>query len=505
MDFLFSSCKALNNLKNKADSGVQFSYKEAFHFANLLISVDDSYNFILEEIKKSFGSAYNESISMKEIDNIKLLYPSSCRKLVQQDICDGYCNEEIKSRSLDPLLANPNPISFWLTLKPKKIRLKQEEILDKVADQHNIINAYWRLKKYHKEEDALFYDEFDFNYFEKNLEVNVKYLSRALLNKEDIPLIGFLKVQLPKKVDEENTMQYRQLTYSSVFDQVIIQAVFNIIAQLLENEFHENSFGYRCDIASPLSENIFNNWREYYPKFRNRVLNELRKQEIKYYVCCDIKGFYDNINHHVLLEQIKKYVKYDYILAFIDKLIKSYQDDEGTDKGVPQGPAYARILANLYLNRFDKEILKVSSGYFRYVDDFFLFYRNKEDAETGLNKVHQLLDDLGLTLSEDENKKAEILKAANEETILNNLDSIRYGIFEEFKFIPYLDTERVGNFYDAIEKREYPTNFEEILEINNTLPSLLYLLSKDINRSHSLNTDFQSLNYSHNYYLIFGN
>ena len=487
LDFLFSSCKALNNLKNKADSRVQFSYKEAFNFANLLISVDDSYDFILEEIRKSFGSAYNESITIKEIDNIKMLYPSSCKKLIQQDICDGYCNEEIKSRSMDPLITNPNPISFWLTLKPRKIHLKQEEILDKIADPTNIINAYWRLKKYHKEEDVGFYDEYDFEYFEKDLEVNAKYLSRALINKEDIPLIGYLKAPLPKKVNEENKMQYRQLTYSSVFDQVIIQAIFNIIAQLLENEFHENSFGYRCDIASPLSNNIFNDWREYYPKFRNSVINELRKQEITYYICCDIKGFYDYIDHNILLEQIKKHVKDHYILAFIDKLIKSYQYEEESNKGVPQGPAYARILANLYLNGFDEEILKYSSGYFRYVDDFFLFYKNKKDAEKGLNTVQQLLNDLGLMLSEDENKKAEILKATDEDMILSKLDSIRYGIFEEFKFIPYLDAERVDNFYDAIERRESPKNFQEILEINNTLPSLLYLLSKNSNLFHSLN------------------
>ena len=487
LDFLFAKCSALDRLKTKAGKGIQFSHQEAFHFTNIVLSVENTDELIQQCLKHSFSSKFNLEKTKKEIEKIRPLYPSSCGKLIDHKICDGYCNDAIKRRNLDDLLPNTNPLSAWLTFKRKKQTVRKNEILKKIADPSNIKDAYWKLKKYHKDEDAVFYDEFDFEYFEKNLEINSKYISKAFMTKTDIPLIGYLKVEMPKKVDNNNNMQFRQLAYSTIFDQVVIQAIFNVIAQLLEEDFREYSFGYRAEVENIYSENIFCDWRKCYPKFRNKVLDQLRQQKIKYYICCDIKGFYDNINHHILLEQFKKYINDDYVVSYIEKTIKAYTFEENSHKGVPQGPAYARILANLYLNDFDKDVISHSSGYFRYVDDFFLFYQSKEDAEKGLKKVVELLKDLELNLPEDEEKSPQILEAENEDCIVSKLDNIQYGIFEEFKFIDYLDIEQINNFYDGIEKyRASPSTLKEVLEINNKLSSLLYLLSTNFKRDHTI-------------------
>lgn len=494
LDFLFAKCSALNRLKTKAEKGIQFSHQEAFHFTNIMLSVENTDELIQKCLKHSFGTKFNPEKTEREIEKIKPLYPSSCGKLIDHKICDGYCNDAIKRKNLDDLLPNTSPLSEWLTFKRKKQTIKKDEILEKIADPNNIKNAYWKLKKYHKDEDSLFYDEFDFEYFEKNLEINAKYISKTFITKTDIPFIGYLKVEVPKKIDDTNKMQYRQLVYSTIFDQIIIQAIFNIIAQIIEEDFQKYSFGYRADTENIYSENIFYDWRKYYPRFRNNVLSKLRHQKIKYYVCCDIKGFYDNIDHHILLEQLKKYVIDDYVLPHIEKVIKAYNFEENSHKGIPQGPAYARILANLYLNEFDKDILLHSAGYFRYVDDFFLFYQSREDAEKGLEKVVELLNNLGLSLPEDEEKRPRILEAGNEDLIVSKLDNIQYGIFEEFKFIDYLDIEQINNFYDAIEKyRASPSTIKEILEINNKLPSILYLLSTNFKFDHSMKNKVLSL------------
>jgi len=485
LPFLFDNCKMLNELTIKAEKGIPFSKKEAFHFTNLLLSVEDGEDFIIEKMKESYGSRFSRDITRREIENIKPLLPTSCGRLISQGLCEEFCNKNIERSNLDPLLTKTNPISFWLQRSVKKIFVQQEEILDRISEPENIINAYWKLKKYHRDEDVGFYDDFDFEYFEENLEVNVQCISRALKNKEVIPFIGYLKVHLPKKIDENHEMQFRQMAYSPIFDQVVIQAIFNIVAQSIEQDFQDYSYGYRVDAQNLKSDNIFYDWREYYPKFRNRVLDHLRQPNIKYYIYCDIKGFYDNIRHDILLEQLRHYVGTPYVSNILEKVVQMYEFEEGV--GVPQGPAYARILANLYLNDFDKNIKRYSSAFFRYVDDFFIFYESKDKAERGLKKVHKFLDEIGLVLSHDEKKKPEILESSNEKRITSKLDSMQYGIFEEYKFIDHLDIKQIENFYNAIERdKASPTNVDETLDINNKLPSIIYLLSSDRLSDHSI-------------------
>jgi len=482
---LFDNCKMLNELRIKAEKGIPFSKKEAFHFTNLLLSVEDGEDFIIGKMKESYGSRFSRDITQREIENIKPLLPTSCDRLINQGLCERFCNKEIERRNLDPLSTKTNPVSFWLQRTIKKPFVQQKEILDRISEPENIINAYWKLKKYHRDEDVGFYDDFDFEYFEENLEVNARCISRALKNKEDIPFIGYLKVPLPKKVDENLKMQFRQMAYSSIFDQVVIQAIFNIVAPFIEQDFQDYSYGYRFDAQNLKSDNIFYDWREYYPKFRNRVLENLRQPNIKYYIYCDIKGFYDNIRHDILLEQLRNYVDDSYVSNILEKVVQMYEFEKGA--GVPQGPAYARILANLYLNDFDKNIKCYSSGFFRYVDDFFIFYESKDKAERGLKKVHELLDEIGLALSQDEKKKPEFLESSNEEKITSKLDSMQYGIFEEYKFIDHLDIQQIDNFYNAIERDEVsPTNVDEVLNINNKLPSIIYLISSDRLSDHSI-------------------
>ena len=63
---------------------------------------------------------------------------------------------------------------------------------------------------------------------------------------------------------------------------------------------------------------------------------------------------------------------------------------------------------------------------------------------------------------------------------------MQYGIFEEYKFIDHLDIKQIDNFYNAIERQASPTNVDEVLDINNKLPSIIYLLSSDRLSDHSI-------------------
>ena len=189
----------------------------------------------------------------------------------------------------------------------KRRNTSHKEALQEIALPNNIVSAYWKLKRYHRDEDVGFYDDFDFSYFEGNLYTYSRYIARALEKEEEIPLVGYLNLKLPKKLDENNQMRYRPMVYSSVFDLVVVQSIFNVVGRIIEDEFHECSYGYRMDVNNPGSENIFIDWREHYPRFRSKALAWLRQRNIKYYICCDIQGFYDHVSHKLLVRAVERY------------------------------------------------------------------------------------------------------------------------------------------------------------------------------------------------------
>ena len=477
LDYLLNKCSAINSLNIKANSHNKLNPKELFHLANSYLSMQNGNSHIKNSLMNSFASKYNEDITNQELQNIAPLHPSSCNKLIEDKICSGFCHPEIEKRTNDSLLTNPNPLSFWL-IPCKTIDTRSEkDIFDNLANYQSIINTYNKLKRYHKYEDVGFFDEFDYEEFEKDIDINSRYLSLVLKNKKEFPLIGYLKYNIPKKINENDNLEYRQMVYSNIHDQILIQCIFGTLSFKLENNFQDCSYGYRTDLSS--EKDIFKSWKEYYPKFKNRMLNTLRKKSVKYYICCDIEKFYDNIRHGILIEQLRRYIDSPYLLKSAKDIINLYNYSESNiGKGLPQGPAYARVLANLYLNDFDKEVLSYSFDYYRYVDDFFIFFETKEEAENGLERIIGALNLLGLNLSSDDEKKPVILASSNEDKILTKLKSLQYGIFEEFKFIPHVRHTKVKDFYDAIDQDNLTIQTQkELLDINKIVPSLLYIHS----------------------------
>lgn len=477
---LFTNCIALNQLSEKAKKGIKLSHLEAFHLSNTLLSVEDSRVDLDRLLKLSYAEDYDVEIANREISNIEQFRPSSCKTLIQCGICPKYCKREVEARNEDPLLKRTNPLSVWLDpLYIGNTNQRREDILHQICDLENIKTAYSRLKHYHGKEAAVFFDEFDFEFFEKDFDENINLISIALKNKLSLPSSRYTIVNIPKKLDEDRNIIYRQMTYSSVFDQIIVQSIFNVIAIFLEEKFHQNSYGYRLNIIDNKSNKIFEDWKEKYPQFRNSILNKLREPHIKFYLCCDIKSYYDSIRKEDLILQLRGIIDDDYIFGILKSTINSYSFNGYQELGLPQGPAYARALANLYLNDFDKEVALKSNYYFRYVDDLFILFESKEKAEETLEWITKKLAVLGLSLSTDIDKEAIIKEADDEKIIIEKMDSFRYGVFEEAKFLPYLEKKQIKEFYETASQKILPEN--DSTKINAALPSLISVYSKETN------------------------
>ncbi|WP_227667153.1 reverse transcriptase domain-containing protein [Klebsiella variicola] len=71
-------------------------------------------------------------------------------------------------------------------------------------------------------------------------------------------------------------------------------------------------------------------------------------------------------------------------------LIKNEEDIFDNEKGVPQGLSISNILASIYLQGVDNEMLKFDVTYYRYVDDV-LMYGNYDDVNSAYHSLRRRL------------------------------------------------------------------------------------------------------------------
>jgi hypothetical protein len=484
---LVSRCAALGGLRAKAEAGKRLTRAEAFHFANILLSAERGQDYVVETMRTSYGSEYDERKTLGAIERIRPLFPTNCATLVQQGICPQYCREGIRKRNIDPLLTNTTPCGVWLTRLHAEASLEAGDLAARIGQPGNLRRAFFQLKAYHEHEDSLFFDPFDFEQFEKDLPSNSDTIAAVLRERSIPPVAGYLAVEIPKRLDAEYHLVYRRMAYSTVFDQVPIQAVFNIVAPLIESNFHDCSYGYRWNTDEHSPNRVFDDWREAYPGFRGQALAALRGNPNGFHICCDIKGYYDHVEHEILVEQLRSIIADNYVLNYITRVVAMHRHDESRASGLPQGPAYARLLANLYLNDFDAFATSHTTKYLRYVDDLFLFFDSKDDAERGLRVVVQYLLGLGLELSEADDKRPTVTPNADESRVRQSLDSIQYGILEGTRQLKHLDRRVVSDFSDAVERHKAsPATLDELLALNDYMPSLLYVVTEEALIAHPL-------------------
>lgn len=128
-----------------------------------------------------------------------------------------------------------------------------------------------------------------------------------------------------------------------------------------------------------------------------------------YFLKCDIRKFFDNIDHDVLKIKLRKVIEDRNVLNLLSQIIDSYETAPG--KGLPLGNQTSQWFAIFYLDSFDrliKEKLQIKY-YSRYMDDCVLIHQDKEYLKSCLKEMKQCIK--GLTL--DFNEKTEIFPLKN--------------------------------------------------------------------------------------------
>jgi group II intron reverse transcriptase/maturase len=223
--------------------------------------------------------------------------------------------------------------------------------------------------------------------FEADITNNLHALEQEIASGTYSPL-PLLKILVDKgKGDGEA----RNLCVPVVRDRVVQTAALKHIEPVLEKEFEECSFAYRK--GRSVKHAVYK-IKEYYDKGYRWVVN------------ADIDAFFDNVAHWLLLEKFKQCVHEPGIHRLVGQWL-NVEVWDGTsltrlEKGIPQGSPISPIMANLFLDELDEEMLKKDYKFVRYGDDFIVLCKKPHEARSALEFAKEVLDKLLLKLDEEE-------------------------------------------------------------------------------------------------------
>ncbi|MDR4497186.1 MAG: reverse transcriptase domain-containing protein [Candidatus Scalindua sp.] len=254
--------------------------------------------------------------------------------------------------------------------------------LREVANQSVLNNAFQRVKE---NRGCAGVDGITLEKFEKNLKVNTDELRKELLTKSyrPLPLLRIL-------VDKGNG-EARAISIPAVRDRVAQTAVLTLIGPLFEAEFEECSYAYRKGRSV---KQVVYKIREYY------------EDGYVWVVGADIDVFFDSVDHDILIKKVKRVVKDKEIVRLIDLWIRAEVWDGKSvkclEKGISQGSVISPVLANLFLDTFDEELMRKGYKLVRFSDDFIILSRQREEAVNALQLSDRVLERLSLELDKAE-------------------------------------------------------------------------------------------------------
>ena len=230
-------------------------------------------------------------------------------------------------------------------------------------------------------------DKVSVTMFENNLDENLDALMRDMKKGKFSPR-PLRRVHIPKAPRSEET---RPIGIPIVRDRVAQEVLRSLLAPIFEPQFHHCSFGFipkrNCHMAI-------------------EQLLEFHREGFTHVLDADIKGFFDNIPHEVIMCLVAQEVADGTMLKLLQRFLEAGVMEDGVFKptiiGTPQGGVISPLLANIVLNQLDWTLHRAGYRFARYADDFVIATQSTRQAQEALTLVKQVIEtELGLRLSEE--------------------------------------------------------------------------------------------------------
>ncbi len=250
-----------------------------------------------------------------------------------------------------------------------------------------VVQAYEKVKA---NKGAAGVDKVTLTEFDANLKDNLYKIWNRMSSGSYFPP-PVRMVEIPKRDGKT-----RKLGIPTIADRVAQMVAKIYLEPQLEPHFHEDSYGYRPN------------------KSAHDAIGAARKRCWKYdwAIDLDIKGFFDNLDHELVMRAVMKHTDSKWLLLYIKRwLTAPIEMPDGQiqnrTKGTPQGGVISPLIANLFLHYAFDEWMKKNypqNPFERYADDIMVHCKTLEEAKTLKTAIEERLKNCNLELRPDKTK-----------------------------------------------------------------------------------------------------
>ncbi|MHB0945830.1 MAG: group II intron reverse transcriptase/maturase [Sedimentisphaerales bacterium] len=206
-----------------------------------------------------------------------------------------------------------------------------------------------------------------------------------------------------KKEIPKSNGKFRILGIPTIRDRVVQGALKLILEPIFEADFQPGSYGYRPKRTA----------HEALSRIDKAILYKQTRV-----IDVDLRAYFDNVRHHILLEKVTKRVDDNDIMCLLKQMLKV-----SGKKGVPQGGVISPLLSNIYLNEVDKMLERAKTvtqdkythlEYTRFADDLVVLidgYPRHEWIVKAVNKrLREEFAKLQVEVNEEKTRQVDLTR-----------------------------------------------------------------------------------------------